>query len=128
MVLNVALAILEGAMLSPRSERASESLQEEVKKKFPKPNCVSFDEVVTVKSIPSYTDYSEEVRNRLEYQAENLNWREAVEEDQMNSCCCMGEKIHPVHFDVCYQANYWFRRFLRILSRKKRKTRSVKVQ
>jgi len=82
------------------------------KKKFPKPNCVSFDEVVTVKSIPSYTDYSEEVRNkiwhqpddlhtikqrnRLEYQAENLNWREAVEEDQMNSCCCMGEKIHPV--------------------------------
>merc|ERR1740124_1809310 len=52
-------------MLFPRSERASESLQEEVKKKFPKPNCVSFDEVVTVKSIPSYTDYSEEVRNNI---------------------------------------------------------------
>jgi len=82
------------------------------KKKYPKPNFVSFDEVVTVKSIPSLTDYSEEVRNniwhqpddlhnikqrnRMEYQAENWNWREAVEEDQMNSCCCMGEKIHPV--------------------------------
>jgi hypothetical protein len=74
--------------------------------------CVSFDTTVTVHPIPLRTQYSSRIRNSLwtpvselqenaarncvEFAAENWDWRQATEDDDM--VIYHGEKIHPIHF------------------------------
>jgi hypothetical protein len=74
--------------------------------------CVSFDVAVTVYPIPLRTQYSSRIRNSLwtpvselqenaarncvEFAAENWDWRQAADDDDM--VIYYGEKIHPIHF------------------------------
>jgi hypothetical protein len=76
--------------------------------------CVSFDAAVTVHPIPLRSQYSNRIRNSLwtpvselqenaarncvEFAAENWDWRQAAEDDDM--VVYHGEKIHPIHFVV----------------------------
>ena len=73
---------------------------------------VSFDTAVRVHPIPLRSQYSNRIRNSLwtpvselqenaarncvEFAAENWDWRQAAEDDDM--VVYHGEKIHPIHF------------------------------
>lgn len=77
------------------------------------PRRVTFKPTVTVRSIPHFNRYppalkkkiwfsSAEIywnarRNRIEFQAEGRDWRNAVTEDQMHVDVAMGELVHPCH-------------------------------
>lgn len=78
---------------------------------------VSFDSNVVVHPIPSRAAYSDRIRNTLwthpiemqqntarncvEFAAENWDWRQVVDDEDM--VLCDGEPIHPVHF--AYESN-----------------------
>jgi len=75
---------------------------------------VSFEEFVKIYPIPSRTEYSEQTRNALwisqeqmakdyarnmrEFQADNWDWREATEDENMYEDARTGELIHPEAF------------------------------
>jgi len=74
---------------------------------------VSFDKNVTVRQIPVHTEYSQRIRNQLwlgrkemqenacrnafEFAAENWDWRQATEDEDMIRDL-KGEMVHPVHY------------------------------
>lgn len=74
---------------------------------------VSFDETVSICSIPRRCDYSRKdrvkmhdtycdrdlqiLRNSIEYAYECYDWRHAIVEDEMEVCNYTGERIHPAH-------------------------------
>lgn len=85
--------------------------------KYPDPNrrrSVSFDSSVHIRVILNKKMYSrrtkcslwytpEELdqnsrRNSFEFEAENWDWRRAVEDEQFVTCPKTGEKVHPAHF------------------------------
>jgi len=80
---------------------------------------VSFSSSVMVHPIPMRSDYSSRMRkhlwinrherlknalrNAIEFEVENHDWRQALEDKDFIYCAYLGEKIHPVH-SACYHA------------------------
>lgn len=80
----------------------------------PTKRSISFNEEVNVVPIPSHTDYSDRVRQRLwmgsseiyanaqrntiEFASECCDWRTVKEEEQFIRCQYSGNLTHPVHF------------------------------
>ena len=74
---------------------------------------VCFDDTVSVKPIPNRASYSERIRNEMysspeefrrnfdrnliEFDSENLDWRNVLEDDYFYTNKYTGEKIHPIH-------------------------------
>lgn len=74
---------------------------------------VSFDDTVSIKPIPNRASYSERIRkvmysdpeefrrnldrNLIEFDSENLDWRNVLEDDYFYTNKYTGEKIHPIH-------------------------------
>jgi len=85
--------------------------------KYPDPNrrrSVSFDSSVHIRVILNKKMYSQRTkcslwytheelkqnsrRNSFEFEAENWDWRRAVEDEHFVTCTNTGEKVHPAHF------------------------------
>jgi hypothetical protein len=78
-----------------------------------KPKSVSMHSTVSVVSIPSRVDYTEEVRakiwtpsheiqanaarNTIEFCSENWDWKNVLEDDKMFIHQHNGERVHPIH-------------------------------
>eukprot|EP00986_Skeletonema_menzelii_P001284 scaffold338_cov155-Skeletonema_menzelii.AAC.18 len=78
--------------------------------------CITFNESVKVVPIPTRHEYSDRIRcrlwtntielyenaarNHVEYAAENYDWRNACDDEEMYLCRSTGEKIHPVHYEM----------------------------
>ncbi|CAJ1930627.1 unnamed protein product [Cylindrotheca closterium] len=76
---------------------------------------LTFNETVTVCSIPNHDAYSKRIkeqlwntpeeimanatRNSIEFAAEGWDWRNTLEDENMYRCVGSNEKIHPVHVE-----------------------------
>jgi hypothetical protein len=84
-----------------------------------KQRSVSFDETVTVLTIPNKDAYSDRIRkhlwmephemlqntnrNTIEFASENWDWRQVADDVEFYICPMTGEKIHPCHTGYIYQ-------------------------
>ena len=90
-----------------------------------KTRSVSFDETVTVLTIPNKDAYSDRIkkflwterqemlqnaaRNTIEFASENWDWRQVADDVEFYLCPATGEKIHPCHTSYSYQQTSFHR-------------------
>eukprot|EP00980_Cylindrotheca_fusiformis_P001592 scaffold363_cov56-Cylindrotheca_fusiformis.AAC.11 len=81
---------------------------------FNKKKSVTFKEVVTIRTIPHFARYPQELkrdlwnssdeirrmvqRNTIEFRAEGWDWRKVILEDQMRYNIVTGDLVHPAHY------------------------------
>jgi len=103
----------------PAAATATETTNSSTKKK--KIRSVSFDETVSVLTIPNKDAYSDRIkkylwtepyemmqntnRNAIEFASENWDWRQVAEDVEFFVCPKTGEKIHPCH---AYSLSYHY--------------------
>ena len=95
--------------LKPKENQASKKKQ----------RSVSFEETVTVLTIPNKDSYSDKTRkhlwtephemsqnstrNAVEFASENWDWRQVADDVEFYICPVTGEKVHPCHATYSYQ-------------------------